>query len=289
MKKLLIGILVICIGLFTACSQTDEDKDTKGDTVTPVEIATAEVGDLLIEKTVYGKTSAESTAPVLVGMPGEVDTLKVANGDKVTKDQQIGKVKTAAGTQTIKASRGGTIAQLSVEVGEFIPEEQPLAVIIHTDKLQFNASVTKDVRALFEKGAKLKTIIEDETYEAEITSVDMVPDETGLYPIVAKIENPDQVILPGTVAIIYVPEKRVAETVILPTAAIIEDSDGAFVYVIVDDVAKKIEVTITESQSDQTAIEGEVVAGDQVVINGQLTLSDGSKVSAPKEKEGNES
>lgn len=288
MKKVALRIAaVLLIGLFTACSQNDDTTKEQEDLTILVETVEATEGDLVIEKSLYGHTAPKGTTPIMIQMSGEIDELKVENGDQVEKDDLIAILKTPAGLQNIKAPKSGEVVQLSVEEGDIATDAEPLAMIVDIEKIKVNFSVTSKIRSLLEKDATYTSVIEDQEYETEVTSIDVMPDETGLYPVEASVENEDGDVLPGMVAVMNVPEKRIKSAIILPSAAIIEESDGAFVYVIEDGRAIKTEITITEAQSDRTAIEGEVNAGDQVVINGQLTLDDGSKVKVVKE--GNQS
>lgn len=275
------------IGFLTACSQNEETKENREDVIIPVETVEAVEGELVIEKLLYGRTAPKQITPILIQIPGEVDELKVENGDQVEEDDLIAILKTQVGQQNIKAPQNGEIVQLEVEEGDVVTDAEPFAMVIDLGEIKVDFPVTNHVRSLLEKGDTYISIIDDQEYEIKITSISILPDETGLYPIEASLENKDNKVLPGMVAVMNVPERRIENGLILPTSAIIEETDGAFIYLVQDNEAVKREITILESQSDQTAIEGDVQAGDQVVINGQLTLEDGSKVNVVKE--GNQS
>lgn len=266
-----------------ACSGDEETKENDADKVTSVETIEATEGDLVIEKSIYGRAQPGSTKPIMVENPGEIDSLEVGNGDKVDKDDVIGTIKSPAGKQTLYAPKAGEVVHLEADEGDIVSNEEPLAIIADMDTMKLKFTVTADVQKLLKKEEKHKAIINNKEYEAEITSIDMMPDDTGLYPVEATIENDKTAILPGMTAMIQIPEKRVKKAIILPTEAIIEESDETFIYIVKDDQAVKTEIDIKETQSDKTAIEGEVKKGDQVVVNGQLTLSDGYKVDVVKE------
>ncbi|WBX82225.1 efflux RND transporter periplasmic adaptor subunit [Virgibacillus salarius] len=174
------------------------------------------------------------------------------------------------------------MAQLSLGKGEIVSTENPLALIVDLEKIKLQFTVTNDIRSLLDKEDKLTTIIDDKEYKAKVTSIGTMPDDTGLYPIEATIENKDNELLLGMTGKLHIPEKRIDSAVIVPTEAIAEENDESFVYVIRDNKAVRTIVSIKESQSNQTAIEGDVKAGDQIVVNGQLTLTDGSKVNVVK-------
>lgn len=288
MRRLGLGIAtILLIGLFSACNDDEAEDENKEDIVIPVETVEAKEGDLVIEKSLYGRTAPAKMTPVMVQIAGEMDVLEVENGDEVEKDDLIAKLKTPAGIQNVTASSTGEIVQLEADEGDLIPDSDPLAMIADMEKMNVNTAVTSNVRSLLKKEDKMKSTINDEEYEAEITSIGTIPDETGLYPIEASIENKDKTILPGMIVKLTIPEKRIKEAIILPTEAVIEENEGTYIYIVEDGEVTKVEINIKVTQSDQSAIEGEVNEGDQIVVNGQLTLSDGSKVSVVKE--GNQS
>lgn len=284
MKKWITWIALLMIMMLVACSDDQEEQTNQKESIIPVEVVEVSEGELVVEREVYGRTQPSQTTPVIVQNPGEIDELNVENGDRVEEDDIIAKIKSPVGIQNVRAPEDGEIAQLDVEEGQLISDEEPLALIIDLDKVVIHFTVTGDVRSLFKKDDKVTAMFDDESFEGTITSIGKIPDETGLYPIEANVTNKDDYILPGMTGMIQVPEKRVKEALILPTEAVIEESDETFVYVLTDDHVKKTNITIIETQSDETAVEGELDIGDEVVINGQLTLSDGSKVDVVKEE-----
>jgi|GEM_PF-2522793 len=285
MRKLWISLLagVLLFFLF-ACGESDEEETKTQDTITPVEIAEVTEGDFVVDRNVYGRTTPRKTSPVMIQQPGEVDEINVVNGESVKEDDVIAKIKSQAGTEEVRAPKDGEVAHLDVSEGDLTPEDEPFATIIDLEEMFVEASVTKDVRSLFKKDDELDVSIDDETFTATITSISKMPDDSGLYPVKAVVTNEDEYILPGMVAEIHVPETSVEDTLIVPTEAVIEESDDIFVYVLEDDKAIKTDVTVKDTQSDKTALEGDLEKGDEVVINGQLTLSDGSKVEVTEEE-----
>lgn len=284
MKQIFLSVAVVLfIGFLAACNQNEETIERREDTVISVETVEATEGDLVVKKTLYGRTVPMRTTPIMIQMPGEIDKLEVENGDQVEEGDVIVTLITTAGIQNITAPNAGEIAQLEMVEGDVVTEADPLGIIIDLESLKVNFTVTDKLHALLEKDSTEEIFINEKKYTAGIISIGMIPDETGLYPVEASLENKEREILPGMVAVMHVPESRIEDAIILPTTAIHEEDDGAFIYLIQDNQANKTEITILESQSDQTAIEGEVNPGDQIVNNGQLTLEDGSKVDVVKE------
>ncbi|MYL40868.1 efflux RND transporter periplasmic adaptor subunit [Virgibacillus salexigens] len=284
MKKIGISIAaILLITLLGACNQqADDDEQEQEEKVIPVETEEATEGDIVIEKTIYGRTAPSASTPVMVQNPGEIDSLEVQNGDQVEENDVIATIQTPAGKQNIRASKAGEIAQLSVSEGGIASTEEPLAIITDLQTIQLNFTVTSDVRGLVEREDKLNVDIDGNQYKAEVSSVGTMPDDTGLYPIEATVNNDEEDLIAGLTAKLHIPEERINSAIIVPTEAIEEANNESFVYVIKDNEAIRTVVTPKETQSDKTAIEGEVKAGDQIVINGQLSLSDGSQVNVVK-------
>src|SRR5690625_3731851 len=115
MKKMLFSIIVLLyMGFLTACNQNEDTIENQENRVIPVEVEEIKEGDLVIEKSLYGRTAPIRTVPIMIQLPGEIDELEVKNGDQVEENDIIATLKTQVGQQHVKAPRKGEIAQLEV-------------------------------------------------------------------------------------------------------------------------------------------------------------------------------
>lgn len=284
MIKIMLPIGILAVLVLSACqNEVDDTNEAEEDRKVPVEVVQASIGDLVVERSVNVRTSPAEMTPIMVTTPGEIVELYIENGDQVEEDESVASIQTRVGKQTIKAPRAGEIMQLKAKEEDLISEEDPLAMIVDLDDMIAQVGVTHTIRALLKQDMTVEALIEGETYDATITSISQLPDDTGLYPIEAMIKNDDHIILSGMIAELRIPEVREEHATIVPTEAVIEESDGDFVFIVNDDQAVKMEVSILDMQSDQTAIEGDINEGDQVVVNGQITLADGVRVNVVKE------
>jgi len=281
MKKIqMMILLVLFIFSLAACSQGEDEADQEDEErITSVEVAEVKEGDFTVERSLYGRITPNSTAPVMLEVPGEIDELEVKNGDSVEEDDLIAKISTPAGSQNIRAPKDGVVASLQGSEGDMATSEEPFVIVADMSPVKVEVSVTDKVRSLLEMDDTLTVTVDGQNYEATVTSVDTMPDDTGLYPVEVTLDDEEAEILPGVVAELLVPEKLMDDALIVPSEAIVNENDESFVYVVKDDIAGKKKVSVKETQSDETAIESEEVgAGDQIVITGQLTLSDGDQV-----------
>ncbi len=287
MRKFLLGMIMVGLMSVVVACNTDEQPDTnKENDVTAVATAKVVQGDLLVDRTIYGNISPINQQPVMVEQPGEIKELLVENGDMIEEDDHIATIKTPMGDQKVKAPMDGVVAQLEVKEGALVSNENPLALMVDLDEVHANFSITKTMRDLFAKNQLVLIQVEDKKYDGKVLAMDVLPNEQGQFSLIAKVKNHGD-ILPGAVAKLMLTEKRVEDTLLVPSETIVMENEDAFVYIVDGDVAKKVAVEIEETQSDFTAVSGKLSEADEVITNGQFTLVDGNKVKVVKE--GNES
>lgn len=285
MRKIIISVCLGLILLLTACSEDDDDKSAEQEdaTPTPVEVAEVETGDFVVEKTVYGETAPKKQMPVMLDQPSEVKTLKVKNGDTVEKDDHLATVKSPMGDQTIRANTAGVVAQLKAKEGSFQSNEEPLLIIADLDTMLIHYAVTSDARELFKLDEEMTVHMDKETYKARVTSIDSLPNETGQYTIELELDNEDSKVLAGVPAKVILAEKKVKQTKIVPTEAILTEGDEQFVFIVKDDSVERVIVEVEETQSEKSAVKAGLEKDDQVVVKGHFTLTDQAKVDIQKE------
>ncbi|GGM32376.1 hypothetical protein GCM10011351_18090 [Paraliobacillus quinghaiensis] len=287
MKKIWIPLVALLLFL-AACTNDTEETGEQEEIVTPVEVGQVTQGDVSVEKRLYGRATPKQTTPVMTPMAGEVDTIEVANGDEVEEDDVILTIIAAQTGREIEitAPADGIVTNMEASEGGMISNSDPVAIIAKLDELSLQVDVTANDLNLFEKDQEVDVNFsgDEKTSTATVDYVSSLPNNTGLYPVKLTVDNPDYQWKAGMVAVLTLSEKTIEDTLVIPTTALIEEEEESFVYVVEDnDTVSKTTVTVIETQSDVTAIEAELEEGDRVVTSGQLTLSDGSKVSVNEE------
>jgi multidrug efflux pump subunit AcrA (membrane-fusion protein) len=282
MKKVRRLLIVFAVLFLAACGTGEEAEEEEADDVTTVDVEEVQEGDLTVERSKFGRVAPGSTAPIMLEALGEIEELEVRNGELVEEDDLLAEVSTPAGNQNIRSPKDGVVASLQGSEGDLVSNEEPFAVVADMTSPAVDVSVTKRIHDFLEADDEVTVLIEDEEYEATVTGLDPMPDDTGLYPIeltLAEEDIEEGDLLPGAVAEVIIPEQRFENVLLVPSAAVVTEGDDRFVYTIEDNIVEKKSVTVKETQSDETAIESEdVEAGDQDVTTGQLNLSDGAQV-----------
>jgi multidrug efflux pump subunit AcrA (membrane-fusion protein) len=93
--------------------------------------------------------------------------------------------------------------------------------------------------------------------------------------------NQDELLWPGTLVSVLL-TFREEEAVIVPSTAVQVSQTGTYIFVVTDNVANVQPVTVARTVGDASVIASGLNGGEMVVTNGQLRLSNGTKV-APRE------
>jgi len=187
--------------------------------------------------------------------------------------------------ETIEAPSKGTVASLSQETGTFVSSEAPLMMLANLDKIKVSITTTQKTRTLFKKDQEVSVEIDNKTYTGKVLAIDPLPNENGEYVLDISVDNENGKINPGEAAEVTLEKTLQKDKLIVPSEAVITTEEESYVYIIKDSRAKKVKVDILETQTEKTAVKGELKKGNKVVIKGQTLLSNNINVDVKNEKD----
>jgi membrane fusion protein, multidrug efflux system len=116
--------------------------------------------------------------------------------------------------------------------------------------------------------------------EGKLLGIDnQIDPNTGTYKLKAVFENDDESLFPNQFVNVRLQLDALRGVTLLPSAALQRGQEGTFVYVVGEDQTAKVrtvEVALTEGSD--AAVKSGVAPGENVVVDGQDKLRDGSKV-----------
>jgi membrane fusion protein, multidrug efflux system len=196
---------------------------------------------------------------------------------------------------TIRAPITGRASMAAVKLGNFVRQADltPLATIIQTAPVYVTFSVPQnylpDLRqALNNESATIEAIIPGDARRAngQVTMIENSVDApTGTVPVRATMPNTDELLWPGTLVTVQL-TFREEEAVTVPSTAVQVSQTGTYVFVVNDGAAAVQPVTVARVFDSESVIESGLKGGETVVTNGQLQLSNGTKVSLHEPKAG---
>lgn len=181
----------------------------------------------------------------------------------------------------VVAPISGRITSLSAAVGGAVSSAQPIAVIDSTGRMRINVSVSEALVPKLEVGDMASVTISslDLAFDAPIYSIDRSSNlQTQLYGVVLSVPEEIEGLRSGIFADVSFHTDTSAETVVIPTEAILTSNAEQYVYVVDGAAAKKTVVTTGLTGSGITEITSGLNVGDSVVTVGQQYLSDGDAV-----------
>jgi RND family efflux transporter MFP subunit len=178
------------------------------------------------------------------------------------------------------------------KVGNFVRAgDATLATIIQTAPVYVTFSLPQgnlpDLRqALANESATIEAIIPGEPRRAngQVTMIENSVDApTGTVPVRATMPNTDELLWPGTLVTVQLTFREEA-AVTVPSTAIQLSQTGSYVFVVKEEVAIVQPVEVARVLGSESVLVSGLEGGETVVVNGQLLLSNGTKVAirAPK-------
>jgi RND family efflux transporter MFP subunit len=108
---------------------------------------------------------------------------------------------------------------------------------------------------------------------------------TGMITVRGIMDNGSETLWPGTLVATKL-TIRTEDAVVVPTVAVQRSQDGNFVFVVKDGAAVKVPVKVDRTFQGISVI-SEGLSGDETVVtDGQLLLSDGTRVEPRAKKAG---
>jgi RND family efflux transporter MFP subunit len=195
----------------------------------------------------------------------------------------------------IRAPFAGRISAANVKVGNFLrpADTQPLAVINQMAPVYVTFAIPQRVlvdlrEAMAKDGSKVIATIpgHQRSEEGKVAMVENAVDATtGMVTVRGMMDNGNETLWPGTL----VSTKLIIRTensVVVPTIAVQRSQNGNYVFVVKDGAAKVQPVKVDRTSQGVSVISEGLSGDESVVIDGQLLLSDGTRVEPRPRKAG---
>jgi RND family efflux transporter MFP subunit len=196
---------------------------------------------------------------------------------------------------TIRAPFSGRISAANVKVGNFVrpADTAPLAIINQMAPVYVTFAIPQrvlvDLREAMAVGESSVVATIPGHQQSEQGKVAMVENSvdstTGMVTVRGIMANANETLWPG----ILVATKLIIRTensVVVPTVAVQRSQNGNYVFVVRDGVAKVQPVKVDRTFQGTSVIAEGLSGEENVVVDGQLLLSDGSRVEPRPRKTG---
>jgi RND family efflux transporter MFP subunit len=217
-------------------------------------------------------------------------------GGTIQADQSaLDNLKVQKSFTTIRAPFAGRISAANVKVGNFVrpADTAPLATINQMAPVYVSFAIPQrvlgDLREAMAAGSTAVIATIPNSGRSEDGKVAMVENTvdatTGMVTVRGIMNNGNETLWPGTLVQTRL-IVRTVDGVVVPTVAVQRSQTGNFVFVVKEGVAQVQPVTVERTFQGLSVIASGLSGSEDVVVDGQLLLSNGTRVEARRRKAG---
>ncbi|CCW19481.1 hypothetical protein EBBID32_38480 [Sphingobium indicum BiD32] len=203
--------------------------------------------------------------------------LALANAAKASADQS----RAAISDRVIRAPFGGWVSLRTVSPGAIVTAGTAIATVSDISRIKLDFTVPETRLSTIRAGQAIRAVSAawpDRPFTGTIATIDPVIDPaTRAVRVRAILPNPDRALKPGMLLTVNVVSRQ-RRSLALPELAVIGDGEEQFVFVVEDRKVKRVKVDTGIRQNGLVEILGGVKAGQMVVTDGVVKLSDGAPV-----------
>ncbi|MDR1256274.1 MAG: efflux RND transporter periplasmic adaptor subunit [Spirochaetaceae bacterium] len=259
--------------------------------VSAVTVGTGNIADYL---TLSGDMVAGSSVDVFSDTAGTITRRFVSIGSAVEKNQPVAEVDPSQpGMQYIasivRAPIAGVISNLPGQVGMKITQSSSLAVISGGGGLEIQLNVAERFIYRIRMGLPCEITLDaypNDRFRGRISEISPVINVSSrTMRIKVNVENPGNMLKAGMFANVKIITEEKNNVITVPETAVLQRGGERFVYTVEPDpsdanfkIARRMTVTTGLNIDNMIEVTDGIKAGDMIVVRGQTTFSDGSRV-----------
>jgi len=182
----------------------------------------------------------------------------------------------------ITAPIDGVVLRRQVEIGDQVRPGVPLMTIADLSQVLVKVQMTgRDVRRLqVGQSARLTADEDPEQREGAVHKIALSADpRTRLVEVELRFDNPDNLLIPGTLVSTEVLLDRVQEATVVPKRAVVQETDGAYLWTVDSSgTARRRPVATGLVNTTVVQVLDGIGLGEKVVTAGANLLEAGKKV-----------
>ncbi|HET7838971.1 MAG TPA: efflux RND transporter periplasmic adaptor subunit [Rectinemataceae bacterium] len=195
-------------------------------------------------------------------------------------EAQANLIRVQISNSTITSPISGTVVNRNLNLGELTSTSTAIMTIADTGNLKLQGTVPQGDVFHLAVGDKVRIRVDgmpDREYEGTISQLGPIAATTGQYfPVSVGLRNDGRLLAGMTaVATVSLSEK---EGLIVPLSAVERDNGKAYVFTVVDGLARKRLVSLGASDGSEVQIISGIKSGELVATSNVSSLEDGSRV-----------
>ncbi len=181
----------------------------------------------------------------------------------------------------IRAPFSGRMGLRVISVGALVTPGQVISTLDDTSTIKLDFTVPETYLATIKEGQQVEaqsTAFLNESFRGRVSSMATRVDPVTRSVVVrALIDNRDQKLKPGMFMTVHLTRSQ-GNVLMIPEQALLPQGERQFVYVVNNDTASRVQVSIGRRKPGMVEVQQGLKAGDLLVVEGGEKLSDGAKV-----------
>ena len=235
-----------------------------------------------------GEVESQSAIEVYPSMSGKISSVNVTLGSHVEKGDVIAYVDPSEpgsnyAKNPIVAPISGSIVSSPLKVGAKVSTTTAVTMIGDIENLQVSASVPERYVAELKTGLKAEISLEaypGVMFTAFVSRVSPVVDKASrTKEVILNFDKKDSRVNAGMFAKVKLYTSKYSGFVTVSKDAVVQDDENSYLFIVNDDyTVTKRDVKLGKTVDGRIQITDNVMAGERVVVEGMLSLSDGASV-----------
>lgn len=185
---------------------------------------------------------------------------------------------------SIRAPFSGFVVEEHTQVGQWLRKGGDVVTIVDMDAILVTVPVPDRYIYFIEPGQSVNLAFEflpgNKNRKGNVRSIIKKGDEKArTFPVQIEVANKDFFILEGMSSTVLFPVGKSLQSLLVNKDAVVSSSDQHSIFIVKDGKAQMIPIIKGQAYGSLVGIEGDVSAGDQVVVEGNERLQPGQEVS----------
>ncbi len=185
------------------------------------------------------------------------------------------------GDRIIRAPFAGWVSLRTVSPGAIVTAGTAIATVSDISRIKLDFTIPETRLSLVREAMPIRAVSAawpDRPFNGTIATIDPVIDPaTRAIRVRAILPNPDRALKPGMLLTVSILSRQ-RRSLAVPELALVGDGEERFVFVLEDRTAKRVKVDTGIRQNGLVEITGGLKAGQTIVTEGVVKLTDGMTV-----------
>ncbi|MCK5077695.1 MAG: efflux RND transporter periplasmic adaptor subunit, partial [Calditrichia bacterium] len=179
----------------------------------------------------------------------------------------------------VKAPISGYVTKINVSETENVDNEAELITISQTHQLKCKVWITDSEISNVKLGQNAGAVWNNRKITGKVIQVDMAINKMNqAFGVMLEFDNPDNLIKLGVTAEVHISTYENAETVVVKQKNLINENNNTFVFVEENGKSVKRSIKTGLRQGLNVEVMSGIAAGENLIVEGQMMLYDGTKV-----------